>query len=103
MDEMDIFFQEAFGARLFRQGKPRAALEVKSVDTSAGSVTTVKPAMAARSLRRSPTAETPMSLRSSRRQLGQNVHVDLVVSKPLLVLAEAETAKRPCTKEIQRR
>jgi hypothetical protein len=34
MDETDILFQEAFGARLFRQGKPRAALEVKSVDTS---------------------------------------------------------------------
>jgi hypothetical protein len=29
-DETDIQFQEAFGARLFRQGKPRALLEVKS-------------------------------------------------------------------------
>jgi hypothetical protein len=29
-DETDIRFQEAFGARLFRQGKPRALLEVKS-------------------------------------------------------------------------
>ena len=28
--ETDIPFQEAFGARLFRQGKPRAVLEVKS-------------------------------------------------------------------------
>lgn len=33
MDETDILFQEAFGARLFRRGKPRAALEVKSADT----------------------------------------------------------------------
>ena len=33
MDETDILFQEAFGARLFRQGKPRAVLEVKSADT----------------------------------------------------------------------
>jgi hypothetical protein len=33
LDEIDIRFQEAFGARLFRQGKPRAVLEVKSVDT----------------------------------------------------------------------
>ena len=30
VDETDIQFQEAFGARLFRQGKPRAVLEVKS-------------------------------------------------------------------------
>ena len=29
-DETDILFQEAFGARVFRQGKPRAVLEVKS-------------------------------------------------------------------------
>ena len=29
-DETAIRFQEAHGARLFRQGKPRAALEVKS-------------------------------------------------------------------------
>ena len=29
-DQTDIPFQEAFGARLFRQGKPRALLEVKS-------------------------------------------------------------------------
>jgi hypothetical protein len=29
-DETEIRFQEAFGARLFRQGKPRAILEVKS-------------------------------------------------------------------------
>jgi hypothetical protein len=34
LDERDIQFQEAFGARLFRRGKPRAALEVKSADTS---------------------------------------------------------------------
>jgi hypothetical protein len=27
-----IFFQEAFGARFFRQGKPRALLEVKRPD-----------------------------------------------------------------------
>jgi hypothetical protein len=32
-EDTDILFQEAFGARLFRRGKPRAALEVKSVDT----------------------------------------------------------------------
>ena len=29
-DQTDIRFQEAHGARLFRQGKPRAILEVKS-------------------------------------------------------------------------
>jgi hypothetical protein len=29
-EESDILFQEAFGARLFRQGKPRALLEVRS-------------------------------------------------------------------------
>ena len=29
-DETDIPFQEAFGARLFRQGKPRAVLEVEA-------------------------------------------------------------------------
>ena len=29
-DEFAIRFQEAHGARLFRQGKPRALLEVKS-------------------------------------------------------------------------
>jgi hypothetical protein len=34
LDETQIQFQEAFGARLFRQGKPRAVLEVKSADTS---------------------------------------------------------------------
>ena len=34
MDETDILFQEAFGARLFRRGKPRAVLEVNSADTS---------------------------------------------------------------------
>jgi hypothetical protein len=31
-DETQIRFQEAFGARLSRQGKPRAVLEVKSPD-----------------------------------------------------------------------
>ena len=31
-DETDIRFQEAHGARLFRQGKPRAILEVRSPD-----------------------------------------------------------------------
>jgi hypothetical protein len=30
LDETQIQFQEAFGARLFRQGKPRALLEVRS-------------------------------------------------------------------------
>jgi hypothetical protein len=30
IDETQIRFQEAFGARLFRWGKPRALLEVKS-------------------------------------------------------------------------
>ena len=30
VDETQIRFQEAHGARLFRQGKPRALLEVKS-------------------------------------------------------------------------
>jgi hypothetical protein len=30
VDETAIGFQEAHGARLFRQGKPRAVLEVKS-------------------------------------------------------------------------
>jgi hypothetical protein len=36
-DEIEIVevrFQEAFGARLFRQGKPRAVLEVKSPNIS---------------------------------------------------------------------
>jgi hypothetical protein len=28
-DQLEIHFQEAHGARLFRQGKPRAILEVK--------------------------------------------------------------------------
>ena len=31
-DETPIRFQEAFGARVFRQGKPRAVLEVKGAD-----------------------------------------------------------------------
>ena len=30
VDDTQIRFQEAHGARLFRQGKPRALLEVKS-------------------------------------------------------------------------
>ena len=30
LDDTEVRFQEAFGARLFRQGKPRALLEVKS-------------------------------------------------------------------------
>jgi hypothetical protein len=30
LDDAQIRFQEAHGARLFRQGKPRALLEVKS-------------------------------------------------------------------------
>jgi hypothetical protein len=30
LDDFQIRFQEAHGARLFRQGKPRALLEVKS-------------------------------------------------------------------------
>jgi hypothetical protein len=29
-DQLEIHFQEAHGARVFRQGKPRAVLEVKS-------------------------------------------------------------------------
>ena len=32
VDETATRFQEAHGARLFRQGKPRALLEVKSPD-----------------------------------------------------------------------
>jgi hypothetical protein len=31
-DETPIRFQEAFGARVFRQGKPRAVLELKGPD-----------------------------------------------------------------------
>ena len=31
-DQLEIRFQEAHGARLFRQGKPRAVLEVKRPD-----------------------------------------------------------------------
>jgi hypothetical protein len=31
-DDETIRFQQAFGARLFRQGKPRAVLEVRSPD-----------------------------------------------------------------------
>jgi hypothetical protein len=34
LDDFQIRFQEAHGARLFRQGKPRAVLEVKSPDIS---------------------------------------------------------------------
>jgi hypothetical protein len=30
LDDTEVRFQEAFGARLFRQGKPRALLEVTS-------------------------------------------------------------------------
>jgi hypothetical protein len=30
LDDFQVRFQEAHGARLFRQGKPRALLEVKS-------------------------------------------------------------------------
>jgi len=33
-DELEIRFQEAHGAYLFGQGKPRAVLEVKSPDIS---------------------------------------------------------------------
>jgi hypothetical protein len=32
LEDFQIRFQEAHGARLFRQGKPRALLEVKSPD-----------------------------------------------------------------------
>jgi hypothetical protein len=32
LDDFQIRFQEAHGARLFRKGKPRALLEVKSPD-----------------------------------------------------------------------
>jgi hypothetical protein len=35
LDDTEVRFQEAFGARLFRQGKPRAVLEVKSPNVSA--------------------------------------------------------------------
>ena len=31
-EETAILFQEAYGERIFRQGKPRAVLEVKSPD-----------------------------------------------------------------------
>jgi hypothetical protein len=34
LDETQIRFQEAHGSRLFRQGKPRALLEVKSPDVT---------------------------------------------------------------------
>jgi hypothetical protein len=34
LDDFQIRFQEAHGARMFRQGKPRALLEVKSPDIS---------------------------------------------------------------------
>ena len=33
-DELEIRFQEAHGAYVFREGKPRAVLEVKSPDIS---------------------------------------------------------------------
>jgi hypothetical protein len=36
VDDTQIRFQEAHGARLFRQGKPRAVLEVKSPNISTG-------------------------------------------------------------------
>jgi hypothetical protein len=34
LEDFQIRFQEAHGARLFRQGKPRALLEVRSPDIS---------------------------------------------------------------------
>ena len=34
LDETEILFQEAHGARLFRQGKPRVLLEVKGTKIS---------------------------------------------------------------------
>jgi hypothetical protein len=34
LDDTQIRFQEAHGARLFRQGNPRAVLEVKSSNVS---------------------------------------------------------------------
>jgi hypothetical protein len=34
LDDTEVRFQEAFGARLYRQGKPRAVLEVKSPNIS---------------------------------------------------------------------
>ena len=34
LDDFQIRFQQAHGARLFRQGKPRALLEVKSPEIS---------------------------------------------------------------------
>jgi hypothetical protein len=34
LDDTQIRFQEAHGARVFRQGKPRAVLEVKSPNIS---------------------------------------------------------------------
>jgi hypothetical protein len=34
-EELEIRFQEAHGAYLFQEGKPRAVLEVKSPDISA--------------------------------------------------------------------
>jgi hypothetical protein len=36
LDDTQIRFQEAHGARLFRQGKPRALLEVKSPNIPMG-------------------------------------------------------------------
>lgn len=42
-DETEIRFQEAHGARLFRQGKPRAILEVKSPRAFEPSVTPAIP------------------------------------------------------------
>ena len=58
-------------------------------------VAPAKAEIAASNLRRSPTASTPISLRSSAvsRQLRKHFRIDLVVSKLLLVLVEAETAK----------
>ena len=35
LDDFQIRFQQAHGARLFRQGKPRALLEVKSPNVPA--------------------------------------------------------------------
>jgi len=60
--------------------------------TLAERVSTDRAAIAARSLRRSPTRGDPDVLEVVRRQLRQHVRIDLVVPEIRLVLAETEAS-----------
>ena len=73
----------------------------REAGTSAGRPAPTITAIASSRRLRSPTTETPMSLRVVNRQPRQQVRVDLVVPELLFVLAEAKTAKPPA--DIHRR